>query len=106
MLTSIDASLPAKEFNSLKSILSETNEIYRRLADRLRTIQLKNNARRRARNLGLSVNVDKAKACPQKAVSVIPLPVIETSPSPVAQFPSEPRRHIRHKRNWSRTQDA
>ena len=39
-------------------------------------------ARRRARSLGLTVDIQLALRCPQRVVSVVPLPVLDLSSSP------------------------
>jgi hypothetical protein len=72
--------LSPQEFRTLKRILGRTDEEYRSVANRLRCTRPGNVARHRASMLRLSVNVDKAKACPQKDVSHNPLPTLVTSP--------------------------
>jgi hypothetical protein len=105
MHANVDGSLSPKEFSTLKRVLSQANEVCRLLSDHSRLTRARNYARHRARRLGLCVDIEKAKACPQKAVSVIPLPIIDTDPSPTAAslalLQAEHRRLIRHKRNWT-----
>jgi hypothetical protein len=48
------------------------------------TKQFKNIAKAKASKKGLYINVDKAKKCPQTAVSVIPLPIIDPTRTPAA----------------------
>jgi hypothetical protein len=101
----VDNSLSSDDFTDLKRTLLQSNQFYRCIAVDLRSIPLKNSARRRARELGLRINIDKAKACPQKAVSLLPLPIIESSPSPTVslsfQSPYTRQHYAHHKRNWT-----
>jgi hypothetical protein len=50
------------------------------------TARRTHSARFRARKLGLTIDIDKAKNCPQNAVSVIPLPILEVD-IPVVALP-------------------
>jgi hypothetical protein len=102
----IDNSLSSEDFTDLKRTLFQSNEFYRYIADDLRSTPLKNSARHRARELGLRINIDKAKACPQKAVSLLPLPIIENSPSPTVSLSfhslhTRQHHYVRHTRNWT-----
>ncbi|KIY46407.1 hypothetical protein FISHEDRAFT_75657 [Fistulina hepatica ATCC 64428] len=60
-----------------------TNMLYGELADMTRArLRLTHHACKRAERLKLAVNIPRALACPHSQVSVIPLPVIDTTPSP------------------------
>ncbi|KAK7041766.1 hypothetical protein VNI00_009055 [Paramarasmius palmivorus] len=69
------------------AVLRRSNEHYRQVAESLRqSIRPTFHARKRAYNLGLSVDIHKAINCPQRQVSVIPLPIIDTCMSPSSPF--------------------
>ncbi|KAF6765899.1 hypothetical protein DFP72DRAFT_540 [Ephemerocybe angulata] len=61
-----------------------TNAIYKHRAQTFRvSLRLTSHARHRALLLNLKVDTDKAVKCDQRQVSVIPLPIIDTEPSPL-----------------------
>ncbi|KAJ8590916.1 hypothetical protein M405DRAFT_815213 [Rhizopogon salebrosus TDB-379] len=65
--------------------LRYANARYTRVASELRrrvAFTRTHHAKRRAFWSGLSVDVEKAKGCPMTAISVRPLPVLDTTPSP------------------------
>jgi hypothetical protein len=83
----ISTILSDKHFNSLKAMLDNERDKVRFAACALRlkyTKQFKNIAKAKASKKGLYINVDKAKKCPQTAVSVIPLPIIDPTQTPAA----------------------
>src|ERR1700731_2083163 len=91
----VDRCLSQEDFVALKCTLSECNKAYRFVASRWRAIYSRQaaannspNHRYRAQRLGLNVDVKKALRCPQRAVSVLPLPVIDRTMSPTATDPS------------------
>jgi len=60
--------------------LRGANARYQQVARAMRcSIQPTFRARHRAQKLGLAVDIEKAINCPQRAVSVIPLPLLDTS---------------------------
>ncbi|KAJ6614904.1 hypothetical protein B0H10DRAFT_2262054 [Mycena sp. CBHHK59/15] len=61
------APLPAHRLVRLSSILRAANARYARVA---------------ASKLGLALDIKKAVNCPERQVSVIPLPILDTAPSP------------------------
>lgn len=78
--------LSDRHFSSLKAMLANQRERVRFTAYALRIKygkQFKNMAKAKASKKGLCINVEKAKKCPQTAVSVVPLPVIDPIQSPV-----------------------
>jgi len=65
--------------------LRHTNARYAQIAFELRcrmTFTRTHHAKRRALWAGLRIDVEKAKDCPMTAVSVRPLPLLDTTPSP------------------------
>ncbi|KAJ7198242.1 hypothetical protein C8J57DRAFT_1417286 [Mycena rebaudengoi] len=77
------AALPPHRLARLSLILREANAHYRRVADSFRaSLRPTHHARTRAEKIGLTLNIEKAVACPEHQVSVIPLPIIDTTPSP------------------------
>lgn len=65
--------------------LRYANARYTRVAFELRfriTCTRTHHAKRRAFWSGLRIDVEKAKGCPMTAISVKPLPVLDTTPSP------------------------
>ncbi|KAG5642567.1 hypothetical protein DXG03_002554 [Asterophora parasitica] len=69
-------------------ILRRANDHYAHVAARIRaSLRPTRHAHKRAQRLGLTINVQDAVNCPQKMVSVIPLPIIEVSPAPAAPAP-------------------
>ncbi len=76
-------SLPAHRFARLSNILRHSKAQYEHIADSHRvSVRPTHSARKRAACLRLAVNVPKAVNCPQKYVSVIPLPLIDDSIHP------------------------
>lgn len=64
----------------------QTNDLYRRRAIQFRnSLSLTAHARRRAAHLDLQVDIAKAVRCDQRQISVIPLPILDTEPSPLPQ---------------------
>jgi hypothetical protein len=62
-------------------------------------------AKAKASKKGLSINIERAKGCPQTAVSVIPLPIIDTTPSPeplVITIPPTSDQRRRRRRSLTR----
>jgi hypothetical protein len=65
-------------------ILRRANTHYRVVASHIRaTLRPTEHARKHAQRLGLKVNVNKAVHCDQKQVSVVPLPILDTTLTPV-----------------------
>ncbi|KAG5651977.1 hypothetical protein H0H81_006751 [Sphagnurus paluster] len=82
------AALQPNHIRNLILILRRANAHYTYVASRIRaSLKPTQHARTRAQNLGLRVNIEKAHNCPQKQVSVVPLPIIEVSPPPIALAP-------------------
>ncbi|KAJ7652153.1 hypothetical protein DFH06DRAFT_1134679 [Mycena polygramma] len=80
------ASMSPRHFERLSTILSESNEHYRAVAAAVRAAKKPTfHARTRAQKLGLSLDIKLAVNCPERQVSVIPLPVIDRAPSPSQQ---------------------
>ncbi|KAK0207933.1 hypothetical protein DFS33DRAFT_1379477 [Desarmillaria ectypa] len=76
-------SLPAHRFARLSNILRHSKALYEYIADSHRaSICLTHNARKRAAHLHLFVDVKEAVNCPQKYISLIPLPHIDDSIHP------------------------
>ncbi|PBK79833.1 hypothetical protein ARMGADRAFT_100162 [Armillaria gallica] len=76
-------SLPAHRFARLSNTLRHSKAQYEHIADSHRaSVRPKHSARKRAACLRLAVNVPKAVNCPQKYVSLIPLPLIDDSVHP------------------------
>ncbi|ESK95579.1 hypothetical protein Moror_12653 [Moniliophthora roreri MCA 2997] len=90
---SISYPIQSQHLQNLLFILRRSNEHYRQVAESLRrSMRPTSHARKRAYNLGLSVDIHKAVNCPQQQVSVVPLPIIDAclSPSsPLARAASE-----------------
>ncbi|KAK0245336.1 hypothetical protein EDD85DRAFT_14554 [Armillaria nabsnona] len=73
-------SLPAHRFDRLSTTLRHSKAQYEYIADSHRaSVRPTHSARKRAARLRLAVNVPKAVNCPQKYVSLIPLPLIDDS---------------------------
>ncbi|KAJ6569409.1 hypothetical protein B0H19DRAFT_1135344 [Mycena capillaripes] len=84
-------SISPRHFSRLSTILSESNEHYRTVAAAVRAAKKPTyHARTRAQKLGLSLDIKRAISCPEREVSVVPLPVIDRAPSPDQQQP-QPR---------------
>lgn len=80
------APLSPTQFTAVLDTIRTANLHMRRAADSARaSYSPKGHAHRRARKLQLGVNVIKAANCPQRQVSIIPLPIIDISPSPTSQ---------------------
>ncbi|KAK7008153.1 hypothetical protein R3P38DRAFT_1628231 [Favolaschia claudopus] len=82
--------LSAPHFLRLSSILKQANEHYHFVAASTRAAtHPTHHARTRAEKLGLAINIERAVNCPGNQVSVVPLPIIETSPasSPILPVP-------------------
>lgn len=77
--------LQAHHIRNLILILRHANTHYRAVAAHIRaSLHPTQHARNHARRLGLQVNINKAVRCDQKQVSVVPLPILDTSYTPVA----------------------
>ncbi|KIY48645.1 hypothetical protein FISHEDRAFT_73433 [Fistulina hepatica ATCC 64428] len=77
------SSLSSPAFAILLSSYRSANILYGELADMTRSrLHPTYHARKRAAGLGLAVDICRAAACPHNQVSVIPLPILDTSPSP------------------------
>jgi len=69
-------------FAHILATLRRANVRYQRVAHAMRhSIQPTSRACHRAHKLGLGVDIEKAVNCPQRAVSVVPLPLLDTSAS-------------------------
>ncbi|KAJ7719232.1 hypothetical protein DFH07DRAFT_1009692 [Mycena maculata] len=81
-------SLSQRHFDRLSSILMEANARYTAVASATRAAKSStHHARTRAQKLGLEICTVRAAACPEKMVSTIPLPIIDSSestPTPAA----------------------
>ncbi|KAK0456948.1 hypothetical protein EV421DRAFT_1896143 [Armillaria borealis] len=76
-------SLPAHRFARLSTTLRHSKAQYEHIADSHRTsVHPTHSAQKRAARLRLAINVSKAINCPQKYVSLIPLPLIDDSIHP------------------------
>ncbi|KAJ7628059.1 hypothetical protein B0H17DRAFT_1150799 [Mycena rosella] len=89
--------LSARHFERLSSILTEANAHYSAVATAARAAIITKlvhppRARTRAQRLGLAVNTRAAAKCDPRSVSVVPLPVIDSAPSPP---PAPPARRAR-----------
>ncbi|KAF7340274.1 hypothetical protein MVEN_01946400 [Mycena venus] len=85
--------LSSRHFTRLSSILNEANAHYRAVAASARaSTRPTHHARSRAQKLGLAVNIKAAVNCPEREVSVKPLPVIERSPVPQHRKPLPQKR--------------
>jgi hypothetical protein len=75
--------LPASHFSRVLITIRSANIRHRQLAADLRPVlNSTQHARRRARNLGLTVDIQRAAGCPQRAISAVPLPILDISSSP------------------------
>ncbi|KAJ3735258.1 hypothetical protein DFJ43DRAFT_1221956 [Lentinula guzmanii] len=83
--------MPSHHHFNLRMILRSANERYRTVAETFRRnrVQLSHHARRRAQERGLEIDTGRARRCPQKLVSVLPLHVIDTSVSPALDRAAE-----------------
>ncbi|KAF8641536.1 hypothetical protein AX16_009913 [Volvariella volvacea WC 439] len=78
--------LSYSQLNDLISILRIANAKYQYLAAKSReSVCYTHHAKAKAFHLGLSINIKKARNCPQRQISVIPLPVLDLSPSPARE---------------------
>ncbi|RDB24640.1 hypothetical protein Hypma_008184 [Hypsizygus marmoreus] len=83
------APLQAYHVRNLILILQRANAHYTHVAARIRaSFQPTHHARKRAARIGLTVDIRKAVACEQRQVSVVPLPILDTTPSPVSEVAS------------------
>ncbi|KAK0198020.1 hypothetical protein F5146DRAFT_1218692 [Armillaria mellea] len=86
-------SLPAHRFARLSTTLRYSKTQYERIADSHRaSVCPTHSARKRAARLRLFVDIEEAVMCPQKYVSLIPLPLVDDSihpGSPLARAASE-----------------
>ncbi|TFK71745.1 hypothetical protein BDN72DRAFT_837325 [Pluteus cervinus] len=77
------SSQPINQHFHLFAVIQQANERYRRVAREIRqSLRPTLHAQRRALCLGLVVDIQKADNCPQRQISVQPLPIIDTTPSP------------------------
>ncbi|KAJ2914867.1 hypothetical protein MD484_g5533, partial [Candolleomyces efflorescens] len=75
---------PSPNSPSFVERFREVSALYRRRAEAFRlTLQPTSHARRRAALLNLAVDVKKAVKCDHRQVSNVPLPIIDTEPSPL-----------------------
>ncbi|KAJ7020258.1 hypothetical protein C8F04DRAFT_1275315 [Mycena alexandri] len=75
--------LSERRFSRLSTILSDANAHYSAVAAANRAARTPTHrARTRAQKLGLGLDVERAVNCPAPQVAVLPLPVIERSPTP------------------------
>jgi len=77
--------LSHRHFEGLKCLMRHSSSNLQLVAQSLRYTygqKFKNNAKAKASKKGLSINIERAKGCPQTAVSVLPLPIIDTTPTP------------------------
>ncbi|KAF5377283.1 hypothetical protein D9615_006468 [Tricholomella constricta] len=87
MSSSYTSATPLEPYHirNLILILRRANDHYTHVAARIRaSLRPTLHARRRAQYLGLTIDVQSAHNCPQKQVSVVPLPILEVSPAPAA----------------------
>jgi hypothetical protein len=69
--------------SNIIATLRAVNARYHHIAIQFRRhLKPTQHARRHARSLGLSLDIERAMNCPQRAVSAIPLPILDTSSSP------------------------
>ncbi|KAJ2931178.1 hypothetical protein H1R20_g5913, partial [Candolleomyces eurysporus] len=88
--SSSSAPSPSPNSRSFIERFREVSALYHCRAEAFRlTLQPTSHARRRAALLNLQVDTNKAVKCDQRQVSNVPLPIIDTEPSPppVAAFP-------------------
>ncbi|KAJ7743790.1 hypothetical protein B0H16DRAFT_1560617 [Mycena metata] len=75
--------LSERRFSRLSTILSDANAHYSAVAAATRAARKPtHHARTRAQKLGLDIDIERAVNCPGHVVAVLPLPIIERSPSP------------------------
>jgi hypothetical protein len=90
-LTSSDIS-----FSYIVATLRCANARYQRVARAMRNnIQPTSRARHRAQKLQLGVDIEKAVNCPQHAVSILPLPLLETSVNHLLSSSTTPEELVR-----------
>ncbi|KAJ7223245.1 hypothetical protein GGX14DRAFT_657713 [Mycena pura] len=76
-------SLSPRAFTRLASTLNVSNAHYRAVAASARAVaNTTHHARKRARRLGLVVDIARAVGCPESLVALVPLPVIDRSVAP------------------------
>src|ERR1700733_13039973 len=85
MPASFSSNLEPHHVRNLTLILRRANVYYHHVAVRNRAnLQPTHHAYKQARRLGLRVDVGKAVRCDQRQISLVPLPILDTSTTSVA----------------------
>ncbi|KAH7910020.1 hypothetical protein BJ138DRAFT_1153939 [Hygrophoropsis aurantiaca] len=86
----------------ISSKLRYANFRYFQIAQQLRCkLHLTHHAKRRACWAGLRVDIMKARNCPGNAISIKPLPIVDTTPSPVSERVASIRSSLRWRSDLS-----